>query len=58
MPDNALQKQALFQQVAETLKQMKSTDGRHREAAALLKSLCLAKDFVPDFTVLAMRKLA
>lgn len=44
--------------LVETLKQVKSSDGRFREAASLLKTLCLAKAFVPDFSMLAMRKLA
>jgi malate synthase len=44
--------------LAESLKQNKSADGRHREAAALIKSICLARDLVPDWTVPAMRKLA
>ncbi len=43
--------------LAEALKQEKSADGHFKEAAALLKSLCLAKEFVADFTPLAMRKL-
>jgi hypothetical protein len=44
--------------LAETLKQVKSSDGRFKEASSLLKSLCLAKEFVPGITALAMRKLA
>ncbi len=43
--------------LAEALKQVNASDGRFKEAANLLKSLCLAKEFVPDFTTLAMRKL-
>jgi malate synthase len=50
---------AMFEMyLAETLKQVKSSDGRFKEASSLLKSLCLAKEFVPGITALAMRKLA
>ena len=50
---------AVFEEhLADVLKQMKSADGRFKEAAQLLKSLVQAKHFEPEFTSLAMRKLA
>ena len=44
--------------LSEILKPLKSADGRHKEAAALLKAMVTAADLVPDVFVIAWKKLA
>ena len=44
--------------LSEVLKQFKSADGRHKEAAALLKAMVTAEALAPDLFAIAWKKLA